>query len=134
MKKNTLYIIGFIGILLLISVIINFSTSGNTTDIGKAYSETNLFEKAIELANKSHSVMKEFGKIQEIDMLAIAEGNTIYSNNGNTVKSSVRVKSDTKSGKIDIYAIKSGKEWKYNEIKIRLKNPKQEIYVLKSSK
>lgn len=132
MKKNILYFISFIGIFLIVSLIINFSINSNSADIGKAYSETNLFENAIELANKNKSVIKEFGKIKEVDMLSIAEGNTIYTNNYNTVKSSVRIKSNTKSGKIDIYATKFDKDWLYEEIKIRIKNPKQEIYVISS--
>ena len=134
MKKSIKYLLGFIGIIVIIGLIVSVSIEGNVTDIKQAYSETDLYEKAIDSANKNKSVIDKIGKIEKIDKFAILEGNAIYSNNNNSVKTSVRINGNKGKGKIDISATKAGKDWKYEEIKIRIKNPKQEIYVLKSSK
>lgn len=123
MKKSFKFLLGFIGVLLLISFILSFSIEGNVTDISQAYSETDLYEKAIEKANENKSVIEKIGNIEKIDMLAILEGNAIYSNKNKTVKTSIRIN-----------GTKEGKDWKYDEIKIRIKKLNQEIYILKSSK
>lgn len=134
MKKSIKYLLGLIGIIVIIGLIISVSIEGNVTDIKQAYSETDLYENAIEKANSNKSVRDKIGKIEKIDLLAILEGNAIYSNNNNSVKTSIRINGNKEKGKIDISATKIGKNWKYEEIKIRIKNPKQEICVLKSSK
>ena len=134
MKKSFKFLLGFIGVLLLISFILSFSIEGNVTDISQAYSETDLYEKAIEKANENKSVIEKIGNIEKIDMLAILEGNAIYSNKNKTVKTSIRINGTKEKGKIDISATKEGKDWKYDEIKIRIRKSNQEIYILKSSK
>jgi hypothetical protein len=134
MRKSIKYLLVFIGILVITGSVISVSIEGNATDIKQAYSETDLYENAIEKSNTNKTVIDKIGNIEKIDMLAILEGNTIYTNNNKAVKTSIRINGYKGKGKIDISATKVGKDWKYDEIKIRIKNPKQEIYILRSSK
>jgi len=118
---------------LLFWLILSLSVDGNVTDIAKAYSDNSLYEKAIEKVKSNHRVLEVIGEIEPIDKLAIFEGNAIYSNNNNSVELSVRVKGNKGKGKMDISADKNGSEWKYKKISIRIKEPKEEIQILKDT-
>ncbi|OOV18600.1 cytochrome c oxidase assembly factor Coa1 family protein [Flavobacterium sp. LM4] len=117
--------------LLLFWLILSLSIDGNVTDIAQAYSDNSLYEKAIEKVKTNQRVLEVIGEIEPIDKLAILEGNAIYSNNNNSVELSVRVKGSKGKGKMDISADKNGTEWKYKKISIRIKEPKEEIQILK---
>lgn len=119
--------------LLFFGLILSSNIDGNVTDIAQAYSDNSLYEKAIEKAKTNQRVIEVIGEIEPIDKLAILEGNAIYSNNNNSVELSVRVKGNKGKGKMDISADKNGKEWKYKKIKIRIKEPKEEIQILKDT-
>jgi hypothetical protein len=119
--------------LLLFGVILSSSIDGNVTDIAQAYSDNSLYEKAIEKAKTNERVIELIGEIEPIDKLAILEGNAIYSNNNNSVELSIRVKGNKGKGKMDISADKNGKEWEYKKISIRIKEPKEEIQILKDT-
>jgi hypothetical protein len=119
--------------LLLFWLILSLSIDGNVTDIAQAYSDNSLYEKAIEKAKTNQRVLEVIGEIEPIDKLAILEGNAIYSNNNNSVELSVRVKGSKGKGKMDISADKNGTEWKYKKISIRIKEPKEEIQILKDT-
>jgi hypothetical protein len=118
---------------LLFWLILSLSFDGNVTDIAQAYSDNSLYEKAIEKAKTNQRVLEVMGEIEPIDKLAILEGNAIYSNNNNSVELSVRVKGSKGKGKMDISADKSGAKWKYKKITIRIKEPKEEIQILKDT-
>nr|WP_314895589.1 cytochrome c oxidase assembly factor Coa1 family protein [uncultured Flavobacterium sp.] len=118
---------------LLFWLILSLSMDGNVTDIAQAYSDNSLYEKAIEKAKTNQRVLEVIGEIEPIDKLAILEGNAIYSNNNNSVEFSVRVKGSKGKGKMDISADKNGSEWKYKKISIRIKEPKEEIQILKDT-
>lgn len=120
-------------ILLLFWVILTSTIDGSVTDIAQAYSDNSLHEKAIEKAKTNKRVLEVIGKIEPIDKLAILEGNAIYSNNNNSVELSIRVKGSKGKGKMDISADKIGNEWQYKKINIRIKNPKDEIQILKDN-
>jgi len=100
------------------------------TDIIQAYNDNTLYEKAIEKANSDKKILQTIGIIQPIDRLAIVEGNTIYSNDNNSVSLSVRIKGTKGSGKLNISADKIGTVWKYKKIIVRNKNTKEEITVV----
>lgn len=119
--------------LLLFGVILSSGVEGNVTDIAQAYSDNSLYEKAIEKAKTNERVIELIGEIEPIDKLAILEGNTIYSNNNNSVELSIRVRGNKGNGKMDISADKNGKEWDYKKISIRIKDPKEEIQILKDT-
>jgi hypothetical protein len=118
---------------LLFWLILSLSIDGNVTDIAQAYSDNSLYEKAIEKAKTNQRILEVIGEIEPIDKLAILEGNAIYSNNNNSVELSVRVKGSKGKGKMDISAEKNGAEWKYKKISIRIKEPKEEIQILKDT-
>ena len=117
--------------LLLFGLILSSIIDGNVTDIAQVYSDNSLYEKAIEKAKTNKRVLEVIGQIEPIDKLAILEGNAIYSNNNNSVELSVRVKGNKGKGKMDISADKNGNEWEYKKINIRIKEPKEEIQILK---
>ena len=119
--------------LLLFGLILSSSMDGNITDIAQAYFDNSLYEKAIEKAKTNQRVIEVIGEIEPIDKLAILEGNTVYSNNNNLVEASVRLKGNKGKGKMDISAVKDGKGWKYKKINIRIKEPKEEIQILKDT-
>lgn len=119
--------------LLLSGLILSSSVDGNVTDIAQAYSDNSLYEKAIKKAKTNKRVLEVIGKIEPIDKLAILEGNAVYSNNNNSVELSIRVKGNIGKGKMDISAYKNGNEWEYKKINIRIKNPKEEIQILKDT-
>lgn len=119
--------------LLLFGVILSSSIDGNITDIAQAYSDNSLYEKAIEKAKTNERVIELIGEIEPIDKLAILEGNAVYSNNNNSVELSIRVKGNKGKGKMDISAEKNGKELEYKKINIRIKEPKEEIQILKDT-
>jgi len=118
---------------LLFWLILSLSVDGNVTDIAQPYSDNSLYEKAIEKAKTNQRVLEVMGEIEPIDKLAILEGNAIYSNDNNSVELSVRVKGSKGKGKMDISADKNGTEWKYKKISIRIKDPKEEIQILKDT-
>ena len=119
--------------LLVFGFLLSSSVGENATDIAIAYSDNSLYEKAIEKAKTNERVIEVIGEIEPIDKLAILEGNAIYSNNQNSVELSIRVKGNKGKGKMDISANKIGNEWEYKKINIRIKDPKEEIQILKDT-
>ena len=134
-KKNWKWFLPtfMIMLLLVFGLLLSSSVDGNVTDIAQAYSDNSLYEKAIEKAKTNKRVIEVIGELEPIDKLAILEGNAIYSNNNNSVELSIRVKGNKGKGKMDISANKIGNEWEYKKINIRIKDPKEEIQVLKDT-
>ena len=106
------------------------NSSEDISDIVRTYNDNLLYEKAIERTNSDKRIVQSIGIIQPIDKLAILEGNTVYSNNNNSVSLSVRIKGTKGNGKLDITADKIGTVWKYKKIIVRNKNTKEEIIVV----
>jgi hypothetical protein len=119
--------------LLLFGFVLSSAIDGNITDIAQAYSDNSLYEKAIEKAKTNKRVLEVIGEIEPIDKLAIIEGNVIYSNDNNSVALSIRIKGNIGKGKMDISAKKKGTIWEYKTINIRIKNPKEEIQIIKDA-
>jgi hypothetical protein len=104
--------------ILLVFIFGLFLTSNSSegiTDIVQAYNDNSLYEMAIEKANSDKRIIQTIGIIQPIDKLAILEGNTVYSNNNNSVLLSVRIKGTKGNGKLDISADKIRTVWKYKK-------------------
>nr|WP_315172812.1 cytochrome c oxidase assembly factor Coa1 family protein [uncultured Flavobacterium sp.] len=99
-------------------------------EIIKAYSDTTIFEKAIEIANTNSKVKTTIGTIEAIDKLAILEGNIVYSNNYNSIASTIRVKSNRNHAKMDFIANKKGNEWIFQKLTVRCKNPEKAISII----
>ncbi len=132
-KRNWKWLVPSLLFLILCGAILSLISIGNTTDVIQAYSDNSLYEKAIEKAKTNQRVIEVIGEIEQIDKLAILEGTAIYSNNNNSIETSIRIKGTKGKGKMDIVADKKGTEWIYNKINIRIKNPKEEIQILNDS-
>lgn len=124
---------------LIMVSIVAFLSSGIaeiTTDFAKAYSDTELYENAIDKVNLNPKVMELLGKIEPIDNMAILEGQTKYSNDNQTVNSTVRIIGVKGKAKMDITARKIKGTWHYSKINVRIKNPpenKQTIEIITTS-
>jgi hypothetical protein len=96
----------------------------------KAYSDPTVFEKAIEIANASSKVKTTIGTIEAIDKLAILEGNIVYSNNYNSIASTIRIKGNCNHAKMDFLAYKKENEWIFKKLTVRSKNPEKAINII----
>lgn len=132
-KRNLKWFITVSIFLILCGVFLSFIFQGNLTEIVQSYSDNSLYEKAIDKAKTNQRVLDVIGEIAPVDKLAILECNAIYSNNNNSVKTSIRINGSKGKGKMDIAADKKEGEWIYKKINIRIKEPKEEIQVLKDS-
>ena len=117
-------------ILLVSGFVLSSGIGSNMIDITQAYADDSLYQNAIKKAQTNKRVLETLGEIEAIDKLAILEGNAIYSNNNNSVTSSVRIKGNKGKGKMDISADKNATTWKYKTINIRIKNPHEEIKII----
>ena len=132
-KRNWKWFLPTSIILFIIGIgsLVSASIDGNVADFAQAYSDNSLYEKALEKVKLNQRVKETLGEIEPIDKLAIIEGNTKYSNNNNSVETTIRIKGNKAKGKMDISAEKNGTEWEYKKINIRIKDPKEEINILK---
>lgn len=119
--------------LLLIGLMVSSGIGGNMTDIAQAYTEDSLYQNAVEKVKTNKRALAVLGEIEPIDKLAVLEGNAVYSNDNNSVTSSIRIKGSKGKGKMDLLAEKNGTVWEYKMIKIRIKNPKEEIQIIKET-
>lgn len=121
----------FLPILLLGIVIISKSSmDGNVADYAKAYSDNSLYNNALEKVKTNTKAIEILGKIEPIDDFAILEGEVKYSNKGNSVESSIRIKGDKNKAKMDIVAYKIDNQWCYKKISVRIKSTKETIEIL----
>lgn len=107
-------------------LIVFFSSGMNkiASDVTKAYSDTELFDNALEKAKANQTVISILGEIQPIDQLAILEGQVNYSENNTAVKSSIRISGTKGNARLEIIANKVGTNWVYITINVRIKKPK----------
>ena len=135
-KRNWKWFVPLSGIsLIIISVFISFGMGGIGADLAQAYSDTELYENALEKAKSEQKVIELLGEIEPIDKLAILEGEVHFTNNNQTVNSSIRLKGTKGKARMDITADKINNEWNYIVINIRIKNPpekKQTIEIIKA--
>lgn len=123
-QRNWKWVVPVCG-MLLISIIVFFTSGmgGIATDFAQAYSDTELYEKAINKAEADPRVQELLGKIQPIDKTAILEGEADYSNNDQTVNSTIRIIGAKGKARMDITAFRKNNEWVYSKINIRIKTP-----------
>ena len=119
------------GLAMIFAVALFSGTDNQLGDFAKAYADMPLFDKAIAGANTNDRVKEVFGRLQPIDKMTIAEGNVNYTEDGKSVSSTITVKGEKTKAKMDIEAKKSEAGWEYTAINIRIKDPKEEIVILK---
>lgn len=115
---------------IIVTVVVLSGIDGNITDVAEAYSETTLYKEAINKTKTNKKAVACLGNIEEIDKLAILEGNVKYSKDRKSVEATIRIKGDKGKGKMDIIAYKNDTVWEYKKINIRIKDPKEEINIL----
>ena len=117
------------------TVFITSGMGGIGADLAQAYSDTELYENALEKVKTDQKVAELLGEIEPIDKLAILEGEIHYTNKNQTVNSSIRLKGTKGKARMDITADKINNEWEYKIINVRIKNPpekKQIIEIIKT--
>lgn len=125
-KRNWKWLIPLSGIV-LISFGIFFSSGmdGVATDLAQAYSDTKLYEHAIDKINADKRVSDLLGEIKPMDKLAILEGQVEYSNENKTIQSTIWIVGSKGRAKMDISADWINKKWSYTKINVRIKNPSE---------
>lgn len=111
------------GLLIFITIFFSSGMGSVTTDLVQAYADKALYENALEKAKRDDRVTELLGDIEPIDKLAIFEGQVKYSNNNETVHSSIRIVGAKAKGMMDISATWESGQWKYTQIHIRIKKP-----------
>ncbi|TXE20203.1 hypothetical protein ES731_06750 [Psychroflexus gondwanensis] len=134
-KRNWKWLVPVSGII-MISLAIFFSSGmdGIGADLAQAYTDTELYKNALEKVKSDQKANELLGKIEPIDKLAILEGEVHYTNENQTVNSTIRLKGTKGKAKLDISADRINNEWNYTKINVRIKNPpenKQTIEILK---
>lgn len=114
----------------LIVIIALLSLTSGLTGFAQAYAEPSLYEDALEKARENERVNEVLGNLQPIDKLTLLEGNVVYSEDNSSVTLTFRITGSKGKGKMDISALRNNGVWEYELIKIRIKDPKQEIIVV----
>lgn len=127
-QRNWKWLVPITAFLILIIALLPL-TSG-LTSLAQAYAEPSLYENALEKARQNDRALEVLGNLEPIDKLAIMEGNVVYSEDNNAVDLTFRITGSKGKGKMDIVALKNNGVWDYQLIKIRIRNPKEEIIVL----
>jgi hypothetical protein len=127
-QRNWKWLITIVLIATGIALLLSFLA--NDSDFAKAYANPALYDNALQQAQNNARVKEALGTLKPLDRMAIIEGNIIYVNEDRHVDITVPVKGDKGDAKLDITADKDGSTWKYSLIKIRIKEPKQEIIIV----
>lgn len=119
-----------VAVLLLGSALFSSVSDAQLGGYANALADDALYQNAVKQAQENAEVTKVLGTLEPVDQLAIIESNVSYTNDNNAVNLSVRVKGSKTKGRMDVNATKVDNAWQYKLIKIRIKDPKQEIVVL----
>jgi predicted negative regulator of RcsB-dependent stress response len=129
-NRKWIFLISILGLLIFFWIIIKSAIDGNVADYAKAYSDKTLYINALEKVKANPKAVEILGEINPIDELAILEGEVKYSNKGNSVESSIRIKGKKNKAKMDIVADKFDNQWIYKKINLRIKTTKEIIKIL----
>jgi hypothetical protein len=123
-KKSWKWLLPIIGlVLILVFFVTSTGLGGVANDFAQAYSETELYENAIKKVNSEPIANELLGDIESLGKLAILEGETQYSNDNQTVNSTVRIIGIKEKARMDITAERVNGVWNYSKINVRIKNP-----------
>ena len=131
-KKNWKWFVPLSGIsIILIAILVSLGVGEIGTNLVQAYSDTELFENALEKVKSDKRVAELLGEIEPIDKLAILEGVVMYSNENKTVNLSIRIIGTKGKAKMDISADLINNKWDYKKINIRIKKPIENKQIIK---
>ena len=134
-KRNWKWFVPICGVLLILTIVISSGIGGIGADLAKAYSDTELYKDALDKVKSEQKVLELLGEIEPIGKLAILEGEVRYTNNNQTVNSTIRIKGTKGKARMDILANRINNAWEYKKINVRIKNPpekKQTIEIIKA--
>jgi len=97
------------------------------------YSDTELYQNALEKVKSRQKVTELLGEIEPIDKFAILKGEVNYTNGNQTVNSTIRIQGTKGKAKMDISPDRIEGQWVYKKIDVRIKNPddnKQTIKIM----
>ncbi|MRH99374.1 hypothetical protein GH721_02415 [Kriegella sp. EG-1] len=110
----------------------------NVAYLAKAYAEPEIAEGALAITQQNSEITALFGELESMGKFDMIEGSVGYSETGDSVAITIKVKGDKKEKKIkanmDVLAQKMGGTWEYLSIQVRIKNPiemKRTIPILK---
>jgi len=130
-KRNRMWLVPVCAaVFMFVLIFASSDTVTHAVDFASGYNDKALYENAIKQANANNDVLDVVGKLKPVDNMAIVESTIEYSNNDQSVSLSVRVSGSKGKAKMDVAATKRDSIWQYSLIKLRIKNPKQEIIVL----
>ena len=131
-KMNWKWFVPICGMIVISSTLfISFGMGGITTDLVQAYADTELYENALLKVNDDPKIKKLLGEIEPLGTMAILEGQTEYSNNNQSVNSTVRIIGRKGKANMNIVADRINGEWKYLKITVRIKNPPKKRQTIK---
>ncbi|SEB40010.1 Cytochrome oxidase complex assembly protein 1 [Tenacibaculum sp. MAR_2009_124] len=136
-KRNLKWLISFCIIFFLLIFVVSTEFGKIGADIFKAYSDTELYEDALDKVKTDPKIFDLLGKIEPIDKMSILEGEVAYSNNSQTVHSTIRIIGSKGKAVMDIIAHKTNGVWNYSKVNIRIKKPiekKQTIEIISNNK
>lgn len=130
-KRNRMWLVPVsAAVFMFVLIFASSDTLTHAVDFASGYNDKALYENAVKQANANKEVLDVVGKLEPVDNMAIVESTIEYSNNDQSVNLSVRVSGTKGKAKMDVAATKKDSVWQYSLIKLRIKNPKQEIIVL----
>jgi len=138
LNKNYKWLVPVLTVLIVITYLLASSNLGKTsTDLAQAYADKDLYQEAINKANKNTLVLELIGEIQPIGKMTILNGEVRYSDNDQKVTSTVKVQGTKDNAKLDLSAHRNGDAWVYDLLKLRIaksdENP-QNIDIINSEK
>jgi hypothetical protein len=127
-ERNKISISISTGVLLVV-LSLAFLLGNNVVNFLGVTLDSSIYENALVKVQTNKRVIELLGNIKPIDKIAVLEGNVEYFNNDTTIEMSFRITGSKAKGKIDIYAVKKGKNWEYKKINIRIKKPMETIKI-----
>ncbi|WP_300439598.1 cytochrome c oxidase assembly factor Coa1 family protein [Christiangramia sp.] len=122
-KKNIIWLVPVTGTIIIIFYFLSSFNFGKISqDLVQAYSDKELYRKAIEMANKEERVIKVVVRIKSIDRMAIFNGEVNYFSDFQKVTSTIKVHGDKGKAKLDIKAHLKNDEWRYDLLQVRIDN------------
>lgn len=123
MTKSLKWLIPIIVVLAIVFYLLSSSGMGKSaTDLTQAYADQELYRNAIEKANSDQRVLENIGEIQPIDKMTILNGEVNFSDDNQTVNSTIKVIGSKGNGKLDLTAERENESWRYERINIRIKD------------
>lgn len=113
--------------LVIISVTLFFTSGmdGVVSNYAQAYADTSLYEKALEQVREHPQATALLGDIEPLEQLSIVEGAVQYSNDNQTVHTTVRIRGTKGTAKMDMAAHRVDAVWQYETINLRVKDPQE---------